>query len=1126
MTEFSRPSTLQRIDLAVTLNYARNSQWGHNMTVRSLEPRHLAQGRLEGRTSEGASMHRGHLLSGWRYLRQAQKRRTSKLEALENRALLTTFYVDNNLLLTADRDHSGGLSDGDQVTFGNGQGYQQAGLTYDAAPVGGDVGTAFSSISQALASPLVQAGDAIDIAGGTYTESGLTIDKSLTIQGLGSVSIAAPQGTSQTGFSVIDQPGMVELKNLTLPNFQTSLSDTGGGTLELVDLNLIDGETSISNVNNLQVVSDLTTAQNVSIEQESLIVLDGATSHSPNTSQLPDQLSVRGVGPSGMFLTFSGVQSVSFASPAGSHDTISVSPLPDATITIDGDNSTPPGAPGDTLNMPTNFDIGSSLTATRDATGLSGTWTPTTGQPVHFAHIASLLPGIATETVAPITGTEGSDTGSQVVAQFTSPANDRLAAGDTASIYWGDNSSSVGTITYNAGTGVYSVTGSHTYSEGGSYTVNVQLSTPNGTVILPDATATITPTTVPHLTPGQSIPLTATVGQPVFQDLVSFTDSEHLLPGDYSAEINWGDGSSSAGQIGFNNLLWSFTVFGNHAYAQTGTDQITVTVVRNGTTAGTLTATAVVNPAQSVIAHPVQPINATEGVDTGGVMVAQFTDPAGNFQVSNYSADINWGDGTTSAGTINLFDGTQSLYSVSGDHTYAEAGSDTITVTIHRTGAQDTTTTATANISEPQLSGSGVTLRATEGYAIGTTTSGASSPTAVVATFTDPDATPDNDGIYVMIEWGDGSSSSGTVTPVAGADAEWAVSGSHTYAEDGSYAITVLIGGESLFPIVSVNSKANVVEANTIFYTFVESNPSVPPVTGQQFSPLANVPLFTFDHGNNSEPASDFAISIDWGDGTASVGSVILAGAHYATSGSHTYNDAGLFKITERISDDGMTSTVATQALIQPGGTGDQQFVANVYNDFLQRTVEAAGLTYWSARLDAGLSRTQFVAAIEASAEYRQNEVTSLFERYLHRAAEPAALNAGSQLLADGGNVEQLAEIIASSDEYFALHGGTNDGFLSALFQDALQRPIDPATLALFEQDLAAGATRLQIAEIVFSSHEYHADVVQNAYTQLLGRTTDAAGAAYWAGLLDNGLTDEQLFAAIAASNEYFAKTA
>src|SRR5690242_19816839 len=110
-----------------------------------------------------------------RSARQSPRRR-SMCESLEARMVLTTFYVDANLALVADRDASGGLSAGDQVTFGQGQAYEQANLTYDAAPASGDAVTAFSSIGQALASSLLQDGDTINIAGGTYTE-GVTINK-------------------------------------------------------------------------------------------------------------------------------------------------------------------------------------------------------------------------------------------------------------------------------------------------------------------------------------------------------------------------------------------------------------------------------------------------------------------------------------------------------------------------------------------------------------------------------------------------------------------------------------------------------------------------------------------------------------------------------------------------------------------------------------------------------------------------------------------------------------------------------------------------------------------------------------------------------------------------------------
>ncbi len=201
--------------------------------------------------------------SARRPARHALAARRSYLESLEARMVLTTFYVDASLFLSADRDSSGGLTAGDQVTFGHGQTYEQANLTYAAAPAAGDAGTAFSSIGQALASSLVQAGDTIDVAGGTYSTSGLYINKSVTLQGLGDVvlSYAPPQPiqaigvpfvastitplSGSVGIAIRGNPSSVTLANLDIEGFSSSLYCDGCGTLNLTDLTLNSAQSGI-----------------------------------------------------------------------------------------------------------------------------------------------------------------------------------------------------------------------------------------------------------------------------------------------------------------------------------------------------------------------------------------------------------------------------------------------------------------------------------------------------------------------------------------------------------------------------------------------------------------------------------------------------------------------------------------------------------------------------------------------------------------------------------------------------------------------------------------------------------------------------------------------------------------
>jgi hypothetical protein len=75
--------------------------------------------------------------------------------------------------------------------------------------------------------------------------------------------------------------------------------------------------------------------------------------------------------------------------------------------------------------------------------------------------------------------------------------------------------------------------------------------------------------------------------------------------------------------------------------------------------------------------------------------VASFVnaDPVGT--IASYTATINWGDGATSSGTIS--DSGHGTFLVGGSHTYAEAGTEPVTV--HISHVLGNTTSATANSS-------------------------------------------------------------------------------------------------------------------------------------------------------------------------------------------------------------------------------------------------------------------------------------------------------------------------------------------------------------------------------------------------------------------------------------------
>jgi hypothetical protein len=202
------------------------------------------------------------------------------------------------------------------------------------------------------------------------------------------------------------------------------------------------------------------------------------------------------------------------------------------------------------------------------------------------------------------------------------------------------------------------------------------------------------------------------------------------------------------------------------------------------------------------------PPGATEGVPIAGT-VATFTDGfalLGCTSASAYSAQVNWGDGTTSVGTVSggvgsLLNGC--FYAVAGTHAYPEEGSFTYTVTVNGSGGSGTSPPATLLVHDARLSASGAGFNASQNTPVA----------ATVANFTDGNAAATVGDFSAAIAWGDGTSTAGTVVTAPGGG--FAVTGSHTYTHSGSFTVAVTIndiGGTQ----TSVSATAKVLVSSTI----------------------------------------------------------------------------------------------------------------------------------------------------------------------------------------------------------------------------------------------------------------------------------------------------------------------
>jgi autotransporter-associated beta strand protein len=190
-------------------------------------------------------------------------------------------------------------------------------------------------------------------------------------------------------------------------------------------------------------------------------------------------------------------------------------------------------------------------------------------------------------------------------------------------------------------------------------------------------------------------------------------------------------------------------------------------------------------------------------------------------------------------------------------------------------------------------------------------------------------------------------------------------------------------------------------------------------------------------------------------------------------------------------------------------------FVKAIYQELLHRAADPSGLAGWEAFLQQN-GRTSFVNQISQSTEYENLQTEVLFTEYLHRSLDPSQLAAFA-----GQSAMHLRLAIVSSPEYFQVRGGnTPAGFINAVYEDALGRPVDSSGLSVWEATLAAGGPAA-VANGIFSSQEYLTDLLGGFYQEFLGRNLDAGGLAAFLPQLQSGVDERKIIAALLGSQEY-----
>jgi len=203
----------------------------------------------------------------------------------------------------------------------------------------------------------------------------------------------------------------------------------------------------------------------------------------------------------------------------------------------------------------------------------------------------------------------------------------------------------------------------------------------------------------------------------------------------------------------------------------------------------------------------------------------------------------------------------------------------------------------------------------------------------------------------------------------------------------------------------------------------------------------------------------------------------------------------------------------------------EELWIDELFLVLLGREGDQDGIAGYFAQLTGGASRTEVALAFLESVEYRTMLVQSWYMTFLHRSPTPAEIALWVGQLAGPATDEDVEAGIIASDEYYNTRGGgTNSGFIAALYQDVLGRAPTAAEQAQWDAEFGNGATRMQVALSVLKSVEARTRLIQGWFQAYLGRAPTDVELNFYLQRFASGDSDEQIQAAILASQEFFDK--
>jgi hypothetical protein len=240
-----------------------------------------------------------------------------------------------------------------------------------------------------------------------------------------------------------------------------------------------------------------------------------------------------------------------------------------------------------------------------------------------------------------------------------------------------------------------------------------------------------------------------------------------------------------------------------------------------------------------------------------------------------------------------------------------------------------------------------------------------------------------------------------------------------------------------------------------------------------------------------------------------------------------------------------VTSPVSQSTAVQyfqfaPLETPNEKFVDHLYQDLFHNIPPVQTIITLGTGLDQGILSPLGVARqFTFSQSYGMTVVQDVFHSMLHRDYNPATDQQFSSTVdlylaslsqermhptaASFGLTSRndLAIEIATTREYYNTRGGgTDTGWFTALYTDALHRAPTQAELTGYHPSVNASPDFATAANVFYGTEHKQVEV-NDFYQHFLHRPAEPQGSAYWVNRLQTGTSIEEVIAEIGSSVEY-----